>query len=411
MRFADPLEAIRRAARRSTCRYSTGATDVLDVGCGRGEFLELLRDGRDPARGLDLNHEMVEASRARGLDVAEGDALAYVESLPDDSLGGLFAAQVVEHLEPVYLARLLEAAAAQDFGRAARSCSRRSTRRAGSRSSRATSAISRTCGRSIPRRCSHLVRASGFHRRRDRVPVAGRRIGTGCRAAPRPAEALAPGVADLIDTFNENMAKLNARMFTFQDYAVDRPASNDAFTETKLAGSVRDRVRRLRRRARVVRCRRGIARSSPRGRSTPTSRSAAWRRNHRRGTIRGLHYPAPPFAEAKLVRAIRGRASSTSPSICGLTRRPTASGAASSSRGDAGTCVTCRTAFAHGYQTLDRRHRGAVLRVGAVLAPTTSAASGGTTRRSAITWPLGTPTVLSHRATRRYPGLPRTRPA
>ena len=87
-----------------------GATDVLDVGCGRGEFLELLRAAGITARGLDLNHEMVEASRARGLEVAEGDALSYVERLPDDSLGGLFAAQVVEHLEPVYLAKLLEAA-------------------------------------------------------------------------------------------------------------------------------------------------------------------------------------------------------------------------------------------------------------------------------------------------------------
>ena len=95
---------------RSTCRDSRARRDVLDVGCGRGEFLELLRAAGITARGLDLNHEMVEASRARGLEVAEGDALSYVERLPDDSLGGLFAAQVVEHLEPVYLAKLLEAA-------------------------------------------------------------------------------------------------------------------------------------------------------------------------------------------------------------------------------------------------------------------------------------------------------------
>ena len=87
-----------------------GARDVLDVGCGRGEFLRLLAEHGVTARGVDLNHEMVEACRSLGLDVAEGDALDYVTSTPDGSLGGLFAAQVVEHLEPERLLRLLDVA-------------------------------------------------------------------------------------------------------------------------------------------------------------------------------------------------------------------------------------------------------------------------------------------------------------
>ena len=58
------------------------------------------------ARGLDINHEMVEVCRARGLEVYEGDALTYLLSLPDESLGGLIAAQVVEHLPPTYLMRV-----------------------------------------------------------------------------------------------------------------------------------------------------------------------------------------------------------------------------------------------------------------------------------------------------------------
>ena len=77
-----------------------GASDVLDIGCGRGEFLELLRAASVTSRGLDLNLEMVEICRARGLDVAHGDALSHLRGLPDESLGGLFAAQVVEHLPP-----------------------------------------------------------------------------------------------------------------------------------------------------------------------------------------------------------------------------------------------------------------------------------------------------------------------
>jgi O-antigen chain-terminating methyltransferase len=62
------------------------------------------------ARGVDMNRAMVDAARARGLDAVHGDALAFLSSLPDESVGGLMSAQVVEHLEPQYLARLLEVA-------------------------------------------------------------------------------------------------------------------------------------------------------------------------------------------------------------------------------------------------------------------------------------------------------------
>jgi O-antigen chain-terminating methyltransferase len=87
-----------------------GASDVLDVGCGRGEFLALLKVEGISARGVDANHEMAASARERGLDVEEGEALAYLSSRPDGSLGGLMASQVVEHLEPAYLMRLLETA-------------------------------------------------------------------------------------------------------------------------------------------------------------------------------------------------------------------------------------------------------------------------------------------------------------
>src|SRR5258705_3779448 len=84
--------------------------DVLDIGCGRGEFLDLLREHGIRARGVDVNPAMVEVCRGKGLEAETADALAYLRGLPDASLGGLFAAQVVEHLEPRYLARLLDAA-------------------------------------------------------------------------------------------------------------------------------------------------------------------------------------------------------------------------------------------------------------------------------------------------------------
>ncbi len=83
---------------------------MLDIGCGRGEFLELLAAQGIAARGIDVNPEMVDTCRVRGLDAVEGDAVSYLAAVDDGSLGGIFAAQVVEHLEPGYLLRLLDLA-------------------------------------------------------------------------------------------------------------------------------------------------------------------------------------------------------------------------------------------------------------------------------------------------------------
>ncbi len=86
------------------------AAPVLDVGCGRGELLGLLREAGIEARGVDADADMVAYARAEGLEVEQADVLAYLEGLEDGSLGGLFAAQLVEHLPPPALLRLLELA-------------------------------------------------------------------------------------------------------------------------------------------------------------------------------------------------------------------------------------------------------------------------------------------------------------
>jgi SAM-dependent methyltransferase len=86
------------------------AAPVVDLGCGRGEFLGLLRDAGVEARGVDADADMVAYARGEGLDVTQADVLAYLESLEDASLGGIFAAQLVEHLPPATLLRLLELA-------------------------------------------------------------------------------------------------------------------------------------------------------------------------------------------------------------------------------------------------------------------------------------------------------------
>lgn len=86
------------------------ASNVVDIGCGRGEFLAALKDAGIRARGVDRNGEMAAIARQRGLNAVHGDAAAYLEALDDGSVGGVIAAQVVEHLEPSYLVRMLDAA-------------------------------------------------------------------------------------------------------------------------------------------------------------------------------------------------------------------------------------------------------------------------------------------------------------
>ena len=89
------------------------AAPVLDLGCGRGEFLGLLREAGIEGRGVDLDPDMVAYARGEGLDVKQADAAEYLERLEDGSLGGIFAAQLVEHLPAPALVRLLELAAAK----------------------------------------------------------------------------------------------------------------------------------------------------------------------------------------------------------------------------------------------------------------------------------------------------------
>ena len=94
------------------------AAPVLDIGCGRGEFLALLREAGVEARGVDADADMVAYARGEGLEVEQADALAHLEACEDGSLGGIFAGQVVEHLPPPALVRLLELAARPSCARA-----------------------------------------------------------------------------------------------------------------------------------------------------------------------------------------------------------------------------------------------------------------------------------------------------
>jgi SAM-dependent methyltransferase len=100
-------EDVIRERQRPYLALLNGREPVLDAGCGRGEFLELLRDAGVAAQGVDLDPGMVARARAKGLDVEQSDLIAHLARIADSSLGAVFSAQVVEHLPYAELVRFL----------------------------------------------------------------------------------------------------------------------------------------------------------------------------------------------------------------------------------------------------------------------------------------------------------------
>jgi len=195
------------------------ASNVLDVGCGRGEFLELLKARGVKARGIDVNRGMVDICRERGLDVTQSDAVSDLAVQSDGSVGGLVALQVVEHFEPAYLLKFLELA----------------HRALKPGAPLVLETINPACWMAFfesyirdlthqrplhPDTLRYLVQASGFTSVdvQFRAPIgAGDRLE---RVAANPAIAADPALAKLATVLDANADKLNARLFSSADYAV-----------------------------------------------------------------------------------------------------------------------------------------------------------------------------------------------
>lgn len=201
--------------------YFAGQSDVLDIGCGRGEFLDLLRAQGIGARGLDLNPEMVEVCRARGLDARHGDARTYLRGLADASLGGVIAVQVIEHLEPAYLAEVL--ALAFDKLRPGGTLVLETINPACWVAFFESFVRDLTHQKPIhPETLQYLLQATGFARVEIvyRSPIA--EDGRLQRVTPRPehfGEATSDPMTELVSSFNANVDRLNGRLFSYQDFA------------------------------------------------------------------------------------------------------------------------------------------------------------------------------------------------
>ncbi len=110
-RFADRFRGSEEYVRSKLQFYAPffeGRREVLDIGCGRGEFLEMVK-----GRGIDLSEESVAYCRRKGLRAEVADLFSYLSNLPASSLDAIFSSQVVEHLPPERLPEMIRLCAAK----------------------------------------------------------------------------------------------------------------------------------------------------------------------------------------------------------------------------------------------------------------------------------------------------------
>jgi glycosyltransferase involved in cell wall biosynthesis/SAM-dependent methyltransferase len=107
--FRGPEDFIRER-QRVYLPYLVDHDPVLDVGCGRGEMLDLLADVGVKSFGVDLDESMVERVKEKGLRTVLADGITFLHEQPEGSIGAVFSAQVIEHLEYDNLVRFHEEA-------------------------------------------------------------------------------------------------------------------------------------------------------------------------------------------------------------------------------------------------------------------------------------------------------------
>ncbi|KGR90045.1 hypothetical protein CD30_13805 [Ureibacillus massiliensis 4400831 = CIP 108448 = CCUG 49529] len=100
--FRGPVAEIKNR-QRWYLEYLQGVGKVIDVGCGRGEFLELLTENNIPCQGIDLDEKMVEYCVQKGFEVYHQNLFDFLPNIEDNSLGGIFLSHVIEHITPIEL--------------------------------------------------------------------------------------------------------------------------------------------------------------------------------------------------------------------------------------------------------------------------------------------------------------------
>ena len=109
-RFAERFRGTDEEIRRNMEFYRpifAGKENVLDIGCGRGEFLDVMREAGVPARGIDLSEECIQQCRDQGLEAEVADLFPFLAAQPDEEFDGILSSQVVEHLPPDRLPEMI----------------------------------------------------------------------------------------------------------------------------------------------------------------------------------------------------------------------------------------------------------------------------------------------------------------
>jgi O-antigen chain-terminating methyltransferase len=109
-RFAERFRGTDEEIRRNMEFYRpifAGKENVLDIGCGRGEFLDVMREAGVPARGIDLSGESIQQCHEKGLQAEVADLFAFLAAQPDEEFDGILSSQVVEHLPPDRLPEMI----------------------------------------------------------------------------------------------------------------------------------------------------------------------------------------------------------------------------------------------------------------------------------------------------------------
>jgi O-antigen chain-terminating methyltransferase len=109
-RFRGTADDIRRRQSKYVELFA-GRQHVVDLGCGRGEFLQLALQHGISITGVDMSEDMVSFCCDLGLPAIRDDLFRYLTAMADGSIDGIFCSQVVEHLEPDDILRLVHLAA------------------------------------------------------------------------------------------------------------------------------------------------------------------------------------------------------------------------------------------------------------------------------------------------------------
>ena len=106
-RFRGSEEDIRSRQQMYTSRFRDHGP-VLDLGCGRGEMIQVLQDAGIKARGIDSNDDSIAMCIGKRLDAEKADLFTYLNELPDATLGGVICCQVIEHLPQARLPEMIQ---------------------------------------------------------------------------------------------------------------------------------------------------------------------------------------------------------------------------------------------------------------------------------------------------------------